>query len=209
MAENVRADASLLREATVGARVAVLGDKAVSVGVGVDPSAPYLARAREEGLPVVRRTSGGTGLLHAPGDLAWAVVLPRGDPRVGRSYVTDYPRLGTGAVLFLETMGIRAQWVPSSGTSSTYCTLGRRGYVLMVDDRILGGAAQHLTRDALLHHGILPRTLDRPLIERVFDLPALGGTDRLTSLEELGCSEPATVGARRLALALAQQLGSG
>jgi lipoyl(octanoyl) transferase len=207
-AENVRADESILRRASVGARVAVLDDAAVSVGVGVDPSSAFLARARAMGLPVVRRTSGGTGLLHAPGDLAWTVVLPRRDPRVGRSYVTGYSRLGAGAVRFLETVGIRARWVPSSGTSPDYCTLGRRGYVLVVGDRVLGGAAQHVTRSALLHHGILPRTLDRPLIERVFDLPAEGGVDRLTCLEELGDSEPAGRGAVRLARALAEQLES-
>lgn len=207
-AENVRADASLLRRAVIGGRVGVLDEVAVSVGVGVDPSAPYLARARAAGLRVVRRSSGGTGLLHAPGDLAWTVVLPRRDPRVGRSYVNGYPRLGTGAVRFLETFGIRARWVPSAGTSPSYCTLGRRGFVLMVGDRVLGGAAQHLTRDALLHHGILPRTLDRPLIERVFDLPDRDGVDRLTCLEELGFSDTTAHAAERLARALAEQLGS-
>lgn len=205
-AENVRRDESILRRAVVGGRVAVLDDVAVTVGVGEDLASPYLARTRAAGLPVVRRTSGGTGLLHSPGDLAWTVVLPRGDPRVGRSYTTGYVRLGAGAVRFLESVGIQARWVPSSGTSPSYCTLGRRGYVLTVGDRILGGAAQHVTRSALLHHGILPRTLDRALIARLFDLPQAGGLDRLTCLEELGCSEPAEHQAERLARALSEQL---
>jgi lipoate-protein ligase A len=207
-AENVRADEAILRRGAVGARVAVLDDVTVSVGVGVTPSSPYLARARAAGLPVVRRTSGGTGLLHAPGDLAWTVVLPRRDPRVGGSYVTGYPRLGAGAVRFLGAAGIRARWVPSSGSSTSYCTLGGRGHVLVVGDRILGGAAQHLTGNALLHHGILPRTLDRPMIERLFDLPAAGAVDRLTCLEELGCSEPSERQAEQLARALAEQLAT-
>jgi lipoate-protein ligase A len=207
-AENVRKDEAILRRGAVGGRVAVLDDVSVSVGVGVDPSSEYLARARAAGLPVVRRTSGGTGLLHAPGDLAWTVVLPRRDPRVGRSYVTGYPRLGAGAVRFLDTAGIRARWVPSFGISSSYCTLGGRGHVLVVGDRILGGAAQHLSRNALLHHGILPRTLDRRLIGRVFELPAESGVDRLTCLEDLGYREPEERQAERLARALAEQLES-
>jgi lipoate-protein ligase A len=205
-AENVRADEAILRRGAVDARVGILDDVAVSVGVGVAPTSAYLVRARAAGLPVVRRTSGGTGLLHAPGDLVWTVVLPRRDPRVGRSYVTDYPRLGAGVVRFLEAAGVPARWVPSSGSSTSYCTLGGRGHVLVVGDRILGGAAQHLTRSALLHHGILPRTLDRPMIEGLFDLPAEGAVDRLTCLEELGCSEPARRQAEQLATALSRQL---
>jgi lipoate-protein ligase A len=145
-------------------------------------------------------------VLHAPGDLSWTLVLPRRDPRVGRSYVTNYPRLGAGVVRFLRTAGIRARWVPSSGNSSSYCFLGPRGYVLTVGDRVLGGAAQHLTRSALLHHGIVPRTLDRALIERIFELPLTGGVDRLTCLEDLGFTEAAEQQAERLSHALAEQL---
>jgi lipoyl(octanoyl) transferase len=205
-AENVRADEELLRAAVVGGRVAVLGDATVSVGVGEVASATYLERARAAGIPVVRRTSGGSGVLHAPGDLAWTVVLPRRDPRVGPSYVTAYPRLGTGVVRFLEGAAVRAHWSPARGVSSSYCTLGPRGHVLTVGARILGGAAQHVTRTALLHHGIVPRTLDRPLIGRIFDLPRTGGVDRLTCLEELGLREPAEQQAEALARALAEQL---
>jgi lipoate-protein ligase A len=145
-------------------------------------------------------------VLHAPGDLSWTVVLPRRDPRVGRSYVTAYARLGEGVVRFLEAAGVRARWDPSSGTSSSYCILGPRGYVLAVGHRILGGAAQHLTREALLHHGFVPRTLDRALVGRIFDLPAVGEVDRLTCLEELGLRDPAGQQAERLARAIAEQL---
>jgi lipoate-protein ligase A len=205
-AENVRADEELLRTAVVGARVAVLGDITVSVGVGVAPSEAYLGRARTAGCPVVRRTTGGSGLLHAPGDLAWTVVLPRQDPRVGPSYVNAYPRLGTGVMRFLETAGVHARWIPASGVSSSYCTLSPRGYVLTVGDHVLGGAAQHVTQNALLHHGILPRTLDRPLIGRIFDLPITGGVGRLTCLEDLGLRERAERQAEALARALAEQL---
>jgi len=205
-AENVVADESLLRAALAGARVAVLGDVAVSVGVGVSPAEAYLSRARAAACPVVRRSTGGSGLLHAPGDLAWTVVLPRRDPRIGGSYLAAYPRLGSGVSQFLEAFGVDARWIPAPGLSANYCTLSARGHVLMVGDRVLGGAAQHLTQNALLHHGFLPRTLDRPLIGRIFDLPGTDGVDRLTCLEELGLSEPAERQAEELAHALAEQL---
>ena len=204
--DNVRADEALLRRAVVGARVAVLGDIALSVGVGEALSAAYLGRARTAGCPVVRRTTGGSGLLHAPGDLTWTVVLPRRDPRVGRSFVNAYARLGTGVTRFLEAAGVRARWTPAPGVSSSYCTLSSRGLVLTVGDLVLGGAAQHLSREALLHHGTLPRTLNRPLIGRIFELPRTGGLDRLTCLEELGLRENAERQAEGLARALVEHL---
>jgi lipoate-protein ligase A len=66
-----------------------------------------------------------------------------------------------------------------------YCLLSARGHVLAHRERVLGGAAQHLAKGALLHHGILPLEIDRPLLRAVFGLSANAVT-RLTSLRELG-----------------------
>jgi lipoate-protein ligase A len=183
--ENVRTDEVILRRAVPAVRAAVLADRAVSFGVGVRPDTEYLAAASKAGLPTVRRSTGGTGLLHGPGDLAWSIVLPRTDPRVGRDYVRAYARLGEGIVRFLAERGVSAKWTEPPGTSPGYCLLSARGSVLAVRERVLGGAAQHLARGALLHHGILPMELDRPLLGTVFGLPE-EAIRRLTSLRELG-----------------------
>jgi len=163
----------------------VLTDRAVSCGVGVHAEAPYLLRAAKAGVPVVRRTTGGTGLLHAPGDLAWSVVLPRTDPRVGHDYVRAYPRLGEGVVHFLSERGVNARWTDPPGSDPEYCLLSARGSVLNARGLVLGGAAQHLARGALLHHGILPLELDRTLLREIFGLPPKT-LQLLTSLRELG-----------------------
>jgi lipoate-protein ligase A len=205
-AENIREDERLLRAGLTTARVGVLADQAITVGVEVRLSTSYLARARASGLTVERRTSGGTAILHAQGDIAWSLVLPRGDPRVGRDYARAYGRLGSGVVRFLHERGVSAEWTTSPGLSAAYCLLGPRGSVLSVGERILGGAAQHLTGRALLHHGILPRTLDRSLLARIFNLTEARGLGRLTSLTELGQLEPAEVQAHRLAKVLAREL---
>jgi len=206
-AGNLRADEALLRAGSGAVRVAVLSDLALSVGVEVPTSVEYVARARELGLPVVRRSSGGTALLHAPGDLAWALVLPRSDPRVGRDFARGYGRLGIGAVRFLQERGVPSSWAPSPGLSSSYCLLGSRGSVLTVAGRILGGAAQHLTQEALLHHGIIPHTLDRRLLASVFHLSTGEGLGRLTCLEDLGLRESPAGLASRLAHALSPVSG--
>jgi len=206
--EDVRTDEAILKRAVPAVRAAVLTDRAVSCGVGVHDDAPFLARATQAGVPVVRRTTGGSGLLHAPGDLAWSVVLPRDDPRIGRDYVHAYARLGAGVVRFLGDRGVSAKWVDPPGTDPDYCLLSARGSVLSTPERVLGGAAQHLARGALLHHGILPLELDRALLRDVFDLSSKA-VDRLTCLRELGVTGSPEELAWKLAASLADTLAKG
>ena len=189
-ADDTATDDTLLALGASAVHVAVLSDRAVSVGVGVPPSAPYLDRARAEGYSIVRRSSGGTGVLHAPGDLAWSIVLPRGHRLVGRDYLRAFDRLGRGVVDCLADHGVITTWVPAPGLSEEYCLLGHRGQVLATSVGIVGGAAQHATRTALLHHGTLTVRIDRPTVERIFDLGAASAVRRLSSLAEAGLLLP-------------------
>ena len=208
-AENLRSDDQLLRSGAPAVRVAVLSDTAVSYGVGVSSTSAYLENARAAGVPVVRRTTGGSGVLHRPGDLAWAIVLPRSDPRVGRDYVRAYDRLGRGPVRFLSRHGLAAAWTPPPGIAAGYCLLSSRGRVLSVDGRILGGAAQHLSGTALLHHGIVPREVDRPLLGRLFGPDVAREAGRLVSLNELSVTGTDDALANELARSIADSLGPG
>ena len=203
--DDVRTDEVILRRGVPAVRVAVLSDRAVSYGVGVRADAPFLVRAVKEGVPTVRRATGGTGLLHAPGDLAWSVVLPRGDFRVGRDFVRAYARLGEGVVRFLAERRIPVRWQEPPGSDPEYCLLSARGLVLRHEEQVLGGAAQHLAGGALLHHGILPLELDRTLLRRIFGLSA-SAVKRLTSLRELGIEEASEPLAWRLAASLSDTL---
>lgn len=195
----------ILRRGSPSVRAAVLIDRAVSYGVGVPAHAPFLARAAKAGIPCVPRTTGGTGLLHAPGDLAWSIVLPRSDPRVGDDYVHAFARLGQGVADFLYERGVAAAWGDPPGTDPDYCLLSARGAVLVARDRVLGGAAQHLAGGALLHHGIVPLELDRALLGQLFALsPA--SLKRLTSLRELGIAGTSEELAWKLAARLSDAL---
>ena len=177
-AEELAFHETLLHRAAPTATVAVHRGRAVSFGVGVPPDAPYLFRARDAGIPTVRRTSGGSGVLHLEGDLLWAVVLPRSDPRVGADFTRAYGRLGRGLVTGLAAVGIPAAWAAAPGVADDYCFLSGRGEVLSVGGKVVGGAAQHLTSRALLHHGSVAWEVDRPEIDRLFDL-APGGPSAL------------------------------
>ena len=184
--ENLAADATALAAGAPSARVAVLSDTALTLGVSQPDEAASATRARAAGWPVLRRSTGGSGVLHLPGDLAWSVVLPRGDPRAGRDYTTAYERLGAPVVAFLRGASVRAEWRPSRALSDSFCFLGSRGWALEVDGRVAGGAAQHLTPTHLLHHGTIARTIDRPALVRLFDLSERVAQANLTSLVEAG-----------------------
>ena len=170
---------------------------AVSFGIGVARDAPYLGRARAEGIEAVARGGGGSGLLHLDGDWLWAIVLPRSDPRVGRDYARAYARLGTAVVRALGAVGVDARWGDPPAAAEAYCTLSSRGQVLRVGSRILGGAAQHLTGRALLHHGTVSWSVDRPTIGRLFDLGQSSAVAELAGVGELRPAlDPSAVGAR-------------
>jgi lipoate-protein ligase A len=166
--------------------VAVLSDRAMSIGVGVPYVAECVRRARAADWPVVRRASGGLAVLHASGDLVWAVVLPRNDLRIRRDFVHAYATFGAPIIEFLRDKGVSATWAPAPALSDDYCLLGPRGQVLMSGTRILGGAAQHVTATSVLHHGHLPKSLDRAALQRIFGPTTPAGLERLVGLDDLG-----------------------
>ncbi|HTT35772.1 MAG TPA: hypothetical protein VMH78_07915 [Thermoplasmata archaeon] len=205
----LRGDADRLRAGPTRGCVARLSDLSVSLGVRDDPAGPAARRAAALGLPVLRRTTGGRGLLHRPGDLAWSIVLSRGDPRVGRDFPRAFDRLGSAVVEALAESGLRAAWRPGAGDSSAYCLLDGTAPVLGVGDRIVGGAAQHATATALLHHGVVALTADPASVARLFDVPLPVAVDRLGGLAERGASvDPDALG-ERLARALGRFLDAG
>jgi lipoate-protein ligase A len=205
--ESVRQDEALLRAGRPAVRVAVLLDRAISLGITQPQSEPAAIRARAEGLPVVSRSTGGSGLLHLPGDLAWTLVLPRDHPAAGADFVSGYDRLGAGVVAFLAESGIRAEWSEPFGLTESYCLLGSRGMVLTAGGRAIGGAAQHATRDALLHQGVLSSSVDRDLLVRLFDIPAATAREKISGFAELGVGRSPLDLAERLLYRLTASVG--
>lgn len=202
-------DRALLHRAEPGSRVAILSEPVVSLGIAQSPDHRAAREARRRGIRVVRRSTGGTGLFLLPGDIVWSLVLPRADPRVGPDYTRGYARLGQGVVDAFRDIGLDASWSPPLGLDDGYCLFSRRGQVLTVGSRVLGGAAQHLTRSALLHHGIIGVRVDRALIGALFGTSDGALRDRLGSLSELGLGVSSSRLGEALAARLALQAGVG
>lgn len=177
---------ALLRAGELSVRVGVFSQAAVSVGVAQKEVGALEARASAQGLPFVRRSSGGSSLLHLPGDLYWTLVIPRAHPAARPGFVHRYAELGAGWVDFLSKRRTGFSWACPSGTFEPYCLLSSRGLVLARQGRAVGGASQHVTREALLHHGTVQSTLDPARLSELFGVPAPVASERLTSLEAEG-----------------------
>ncbi|MCI4360821.1 MAG: hypothetical protein L3J91_03885, partial [Thermoplasmata archaeon] len=92
--ELVARDEALLQAGQPTVHVTVVRATGLSFGVGSPQEGHAEQVGRSLGLPCVRRTSGGTGILHQAGDLVWSLVLPRTDRRVGPDFSSAYGRLG-------------------------------------------------------------------------------------------------------------------
>jgi|GEM_PF-6476055 len=205
----LQAERAALADARPAAHVALLEGPAISLGAATDRSGALAATAASMGLAVIRRSTGGEAVVHGAGDVAWSLVLPRHDPRVGHDFTRAYGRLGRAAAEAFRAMHVEATWVAPLAVHPSLCLLGPRGSVLVVDHRVIGGAAQHLTRSAILHHGIITGALDRAPLRALFALTD-GEIDRhLTSLADLRPPVDARAFGDRLAVALDRFVAEG
>jgi len=162
VAENLAIDEALLEEAHEGrrlrpvARAWVACSPAVVVGSSSRVADEVdLAACRKEGLPVVRRSSGGATVVVGPGCLMWSLVLPcpDGPPTVERLHAS-----------------ILAAVVAAFGSAGV--NLRRRGTSdLVLGDRKVAGNALRVRRGGVLYHGTLLDAFDLGLISRVLRHP--------------------------------------
>lgn len=117
----------------------------------------HVAECRADGIPILRRCSGGGTVLIGPGCLLYSLVLSR----------NQYPQTagiaGTTAAV-LETI---AESLQSATPEIT--TAGISDLVLA--DRKVSGNAQRWLRHTLLHHGSLLYDFDINLLARYLKIP--------------------------------------
>lgn len=161
----------------------------VSLGLGQPEGVVPAAVLAAHGLDLVRRPTGGRGLLHARGDLTYSVVLPAGHP-VARLGVMGSYRVITGAVArALAAVGVGAELVCGRGgarrrdredgehgpgaryagpRAAGACFEEHLVETLLAGGRKLCGSAQARRRGALLQHGAIPLRVDLALQAALF-----------------------------------------
>ncbi len=214
-AAQMAADEALLDAAAAGAPPALRlyrwSPPALSLGrFQPDDDVDAHACARF-GIDVVRRPTGGMGLLHG-GDLTYAVAMPRPAGPEGRVDAV-YQRLAGGLIAGLARLGVEAAVARHDGPAGPVCFAGQQGADLRVGDRKLCGSAQVRRAGAVLQHGsVLLRRLAFDETDLLLSRP---GAPVLTSerlraatvtLEELGAPTEVHEVARALVEGFAQTL---
>jgi lipoate-protein ligase A len=152
------------------------------------------------GVEVVRRPTGGKGLLHG-GDLTYAVAMPR-PPGASGGVDAVYQLLAGALIAGLASLGVEAAVAHHDGPAGPVCFAAQQGADLRVGDRKLCGSAQVRHGGAVLQHGSI--LLERLPFDETDLFPSRPGTTRLSraqlraatvTLGELGATtDPRAVG---------------
>ena len=114
------------------------------------------AASRADGVPILRRCSGGGAVVLGPGCVNYAVALP----------FVSHPQLYDVAVSFSIILSTVVTGLGIAGIA-----IGG-GTDLVMNDRKISGNAQRRGRHALLHHGTLLYDFDAALATRYLREPA-------------------------------------
>ncbi len=127
-----------------------------------------LAICRQQGVPAVRRPTGGRALLHDQ-ELTYSLALPI--PLGSRSVLEDYQWISHCLLLALRRLGVTGTLSHGDRTKEEgggLCFLSASRYELTVHGRKLVGSAQRRLHGALLQHGSLLVEIDHSAWNTLF-----------------------------------------
>ena len=123
----------------------------------------FVERLQGAGIPLVRRITGGRGLLHAD-ELTYAVVACPGDPRFSGGIRGTFQAVSAGLLAGLARLGVSATvYLPSreirpDRRRDPLCFAAPARFEITAGGKKLIGSAQRRWPDAFLQHGALMRS---------------------------------------------------
>ncbi|TCI24621.1 lipoate--protein ligase family protein [Exiguobacterium sp. SH3S2] len=132
------------------------------------------------GIPVVRRLTGGRAVLHAD-ELTYSVILPETTPTLPTNVIESYRLLTEGVRRGYRALGVPAEFsVPLTEEDrevlrkpkSAVCFDAASYYELAVDGRKVAGSAQVRHQGAVLQHGSIPLSIDDDVLFDCFNMEA-------------------------------------
>ncbi len=127
---------------------------------------------RQEGLDVVRRTTGGRAVLHDH-EVTYAVIAPLNTGKFAHDVLSCYRVIAEVLQETLQQLGLPAELVPGkprgghSNPAKAVCFSAPSQYELVISGRKVAGSAQKRHGQAFLQHGSLPLEMDLELLRRV------------------------------------------
>ena len=174
------------------------------LGAGQPSRAIDRSACERLGIPLLRRMSGGTAVLHDDQTISLQLTLPSSHPFVGDDIHLNFRWFSELLIAALERLGIQADWIPLDRARAEQAPAGLEGacystlapYEIEVGRRKLIGHGQirrvratalqamvyrvfdpHRTVRLLTHNGLPSEQLESDLAERVVDLRSAAGRE--------------------------------
>src|SRR5574344_14283 len=173
--ENMQIDENLLNEAIkCGSNEPIFrlyAWKPACVSLGRNQKSDFLDIdfLNKNGIDVVRRLTGGRGLLHDK-ELTYSYITPISALNCGESVVNSYKEISQILIKALKTLGIELNFPENKkpNTKFAYCMLISTGADLCYKGKKLIGSAQFRKEGYILQHGSILLDYDAKLIEQIF-----------------------------------------
>ncbi len=132
-------------------------------------------RRQDRGWDIVRRPTGGRGILHTD-ELTYSIAGPNSDPHLSGSVLESYQHLSIALLEALRLMGIKADSEKTSLQDSNevdnpVCFEVPSNYEITVFRKKIIGSAQARKKSSVLQHGTLPLFGDLTRILEVLKYP--------------------------------------
>ncbi|MCD8899035.1 lipoate--protein ligase family protein [Staphylococcus gallinarum] len=132
-------------------------------------------KVKEKGYGMVRRQTGGRGVLHDK-ELTYSVIVPESHPEMPSTITEAYRVISEGLLQGYKELGLDAYFaIPSSKEErdklkqprSAVCFDAPSWYELVVEGRKIAGSAQVRQKGVILQHGSLLQDVD---VDDLFDM---------------------------------------
>lgn len=135
----------------------------------------YIDKVKEKGFGLVRRQTGGRGVLHDK-ELTYSVIVPESHPNMPSTITEAYRVISEGLLEGFKLLGFDAYFaIPRSKEEreklkqprSAVCFDAPSWYELVVEGRKIAGSAQTRQKGVILQHGSLLQDVD---VDELFDM---------------------------------------
>lgn len=133
-----------------------------------------IEKVKEKGYGLVRRATGGRGVLHDK-ELTYSVIVPESHPNMPKTVTEAYRVISEGLLEGFKSLGFDAYFsIPKTKEArdklktprSSVCFDAPSWYELVVEGRKIAGSAQTRQKGVILQHGSILQDID---VDELFD----------------------------------------
>lgn len=134
-----------------------------------------IEKVKEKGYGLVRRATGGRGVLHDK-ELTYSVIVPESHPNMPKTVTEAYRVISEGLLEGFKSLGFDAYFsIPKTKEArdklktprSSVCFDAPSWYELVVEGRKIAGSAQTRQKGVILQHGSILQDID---VDELFDM---------------------------------------